>query len=270
MLVSPPVSLDLFAPGSATVMVLFGVRMSGLMLVAPVFSNATVPPTIRTAVLVVLTVLLQPVALSHAATNVQVTPATALGELLIGFAIGLGAAVFVGAAEAAGDLIAIQIGLSGAALVDPLNQGAQAPVLATFTQMFALCLMLALNAHLVMIESVAASTRVLPVGSAMNFEGGVGAMMSMMTSLFAIGLRFAAPVIAAILITNTALAVLGRAAPQLNILSVAFPIQISIGLLALAALLPLIAAFYTSWQGGYDGMLTQVFRGFSTLPVGGR
>ena len=80
-------------------------------------------------------------------------------------------------------------------------------------------------------------------------------------------MRFAAPVIAAVLITNVALAVLGRAAPQLNILSVSFPIQIAVGLLTLIASLPAIARFFGGWSGVYDGMLSVVARGFMAVAI---
>lgn len=249
---------DLFAPGTASVLVLFGARVGGLVLVAPVFSANTVPAMVRTGVLVLLTILLQPVAMSHLTAVPQITPSAFLGETLVGFAIGLGAALFVGAAEAAGDLMAIQIGLSGAALMDPLSN-TSAPVLATFTQLFAVALLLSLDAHLLMLDSLAASTRAIPVGSAMDLQAGAGAMVSLGTSLFAMGIRFAAPVVAAVMIANASLAILGRAAPQLNILSVAFPIQIAVGLFAFAAALPLIAVFFTTWAMPYDGMLTHVF-----------
>jgi flagellar biosynthetic protein FliR len=87
---------------------------------------------------------------------------------------------------------------------------------------------------------------------------GLQALLALGGTLFVLGLRFAAPVIAAVLVANAALAVLGRAAPALNILSLAFPIQIGIGLFALAASLPLIATFFTSWDGAYDSLLTTV------------
>jgi flagellar biosynthetic protein FliR len=77
--------------------------------------------------------------------------------------------------------------------------------------------------------------------------------------LFALGLQFAAPVIAAILVANTALAILSRAAPQLNILSVAFPVQIGIGLISLGASIPFIGAFYHGWSGVYNGTLDRFF-----------
>src|SRR5574338_608877 len=115
-LVTAAPSFDLFAPGSAQVLALFGARVSGLVLVAPVFSARTVPVMVRTALVVVLTVLLQPVAMSHLTMPPALTPAAFLSETLVGFAIGMGAAIIVGAAEAAGELLAVQIGLSGAAV----------------------------------------------------------------------------------------------------------------------------------------------------------
>jgi flagellar biosynthesis protein FliR len=260
-------ALDLFAPGSASVMVLFGARVGGVMLVAPVLSARNVPMMVRASLLVLLTVLLQPVALARVAAAPQVTPTTALGETLIGFAIGLGAALFVGAAEAAGEIVSIQMGLSGAALFDPLSQ-TQVTVLGQFAQLLAITLLLTLNAHLIMLDALAESVRVLPVGGAVDVRAGVGAMLSLGSTLFVLGLRFAAPVIAAVLLANVALAVLGRAAPQLNILSVAFPVQIGIGLLALAASVPLLAAFFGRWESTYDALLTHLFTAFGG--TGGR
>jgi flagellar biosynthesis protein FliR len=105
-------SFDLFAPGSAPALALFGARVSGLVLVAPVFSARLVPVSVRTALVILLTVLLQPVAMTHLTAAPALTPTSLLSETLVGFAIGMGAAIFVGAAEAAGELLAIQIGLS--------------------------------------------------------------------------------------------------------------------------------------------------------------
>lgn len=248
---------DLFAPGSTAVLALFGARVSGLVLVAPVFSARTVPVMVRAGLVVLLTVLLAPVARVAGAAAPVLTPASFLTEALVGFAIGLGAALLVGAAEAAGELMAIQIGLSGAALLDPLNQQ-NTPVLGQFMQLFAVALLLALDLHLVMLDALGASVRLLPVGAALDVQAGLGEMVRAGAMLFALGLRFAAPVIAAVLVANVALAVLGRAAPQLNILSVAFPLQIGIGLFTLLAALPFLATFFTGWAPVYDGLLERM------------
>jgi flagellar biosynthetic protein FliR len=260
-------ALDLFAPGTAAVVVLFAARLTGLMLVAPMFSARTVPAAVRAALLIVLTALLAPVARAHAGAA-ELTPAAAMGEMLVGFAMGLGAALLVGAAEAAGDMMTIQIGLSGAALMDPLSNQ-QVPVLGNFAQLLALTLLLTLDAHHVMLDALAASTRYIPVGSPVDAPGGAAAALSAAGSLFALGLRFAAPVVAAVMIANVALAVLGRAAPTLNVLALAFPVQIALGLVALAAAIPLIGAWYTGWADVYDAMLTTILRAFAGAAPGG-
>lgn len=253
--------LDLFAPGSAQTLVLLFARVGGLMLLAPVFSTSSVPVSIKTAITVLLTVLLQPLALSQAHGIPQITPETFIGEMLVGLGIGLGAALLIGAASVAGDLMGIQIGLSGAAILDPINNSSE-NVLGTFGNLFAVTLMLSVNAHLVMIDAVARSTHFIPVGSGIHAVGLL-AMVKAGSVLFGLGLQFAAPVVAAVLIGNTALAILGRAAPQLNILSVAFPVQIGIGLVALAAAIPFIGAFYNGWSGVYNNTLDHVLGALS-------
>jgi flagellar biosynthesis protein FliR len=258
--------MDLLEPGSAATAVLVGARVGGMILIAPVFSSRTVPMMVRTALLVVLVVVLQPVALAAPGTGAALTPGALLSETLIGFAMGLGAAVFVGAAEAAGDLLAVQMGLSGAASLDPLTMHS-VPVLGQFTSLLAVALLLAMDGHLLMIDSVAASFRYLPVGAPIDVQGGLSAMISLGSTLFLLGLRFAAPVLGVVLIANASLAVLGRAAPQLNILSVAFPVQIGVGLVALSAAVPLVSTFFAGWGGEYDGVLTRVF---DAMQPGGR
>lgn len=250
-------AVELLGPATTGTLVLLAARMGGLLLVAPVFASRTVPVMVRTSLLVVFTWMLFPVAVSVGGVSPVISPATAFAETLIGFAIGLGAAVVVGAAEAMGDLLAVHIGLSGAAALDPLtNQSV--PVLGQFASLFAVAVLLSVNAHVMMLDAMAASLRYLPVGGVVDAPRGMAAMVASGSTLFALGLRFAAPVLAAVLLANVALAVLSRIAPQLNMLSVAFPIQIGLGLLAFAAAIPLIATFFAGWNGFYDASLTHL------------
>jgi flagellar biosynthesis protein FliR len=255
------VSIDLFAPGSPQTLVLLGMRVGGLVMAAPVFSAKTIPTSIRTAIIVLLTALLQPAAFAQTTAVPQLSPETFVSEMLVGLALGLGAAFLIGAATVAGDLMGIQIGLSGAAVLDPTNNSSE-NALGTFGTLFATTLLLAVDAHLVMIDAVAKSVHVIPIGSGLHVAG-VRAMVRSASVLFGLGLQFAAPVIAAVLVANTALAVLSRAAPQLNILSVAFPVQIGIGLFALAASIPFVGAFYHGWSGVYMGTVDRVFGAFT-------
>jgi flagellar biosynthesis protein FliR len=186
---------------------------------------------------------------------------------MIGLAIGLGAAILIGAAEAMGDLLAVQIGLSGASALDPLTN-ISVPVLGQFANLFAVTLMLSVDGHLVMLGALARSLQLLPVGGEVNMAAGASSMVAMGSTLFVIGLRFAAPVLATVLLANVAMAILTRAAPQLNILSIAFPIQIAVGLFAFAATIPAIGTFYLGWNGVYNDMVGHVIESFSR--AGGR
>lgn len=253
--------LDFFAPGAGDALVLTGTRVTGLMLVAPSLSSAIVPHRMRAAIVVALTVLLAPVALS-AQRLPHLSAMAFASELLIGFSIGFGASVLVGAAEQAGDAMAVQTGLSGIAILDPMA-AEPLPVIGSFLRLFAITLLLTLNLHTVMIATLAESLRAVPLGSAIGLANGIRELLSLGTTMFALGVRFAAPVIAVILIVNVSLAVMGRAAPQLNVLTVAFPMQIAAGLFALAAALPAMAVFFGGWDSVYHGMVSRAVGGFT-------
>jgi len=253
MVVAP---FDLLAPGAPATLALFGARVSGLVLVAPVFSARPVPMQVKSALVVLLSVLMVPVAQSHLNAPPLLTPGGIVGETLVGFALGLGAALLIGAAETAGELLSIQIGLSGAAIVDPLSSQ-QTTALGQLVHLFAIVLVLSLDGHLVMLDALAASAERVPVGAPLAIAEGLRGMSSLGSTVFALGLQFAAPVVAVVMIANVALAVLSRAAPQLQILQLAFPIQIMVGLGTLIAVFPFLASWFLGWEATYDGILTR-------------
>lgn len=256
--------LDLFAPGAGDALVLTGTRVTGLMLIAPSLSSTAVPMRVRAGLVVVLTLLLAPMAFA-AQQAPHLTAQAFASEVLIGFALGFGAAVLVGAAEQAGDAMAVQMGLSGIAILDP-TAAEPVPVVGSFLRLFAITLLLSLNLHAVMIGTLGESLRAVTLGSAPELANGIDQMLKLGVTMFALGVRFAAPVVAVILIVNVSLAVLGRAAPQLNVLSVAFPMQILAGLAALAAAVPAMAYFYGGWDSVYHGMVSRAVMGFTHAP----
>ena len=254
-------AFDYFAPNAMPLVVLFGSRLSGLLLIAPVLSARPIPAMTRAGILVTLCVLMLPVIARGTAVTLQATPGAILSEALIGFTIGLGAALLVGAAEMAGELLSIQIGLQGSAIVDPLSLH-QTTALGQFMQLFAIALLLSLNAHVVMLDALRASVEAIPLGGTAPLQEGLGSILRMGSTLFVLGLRFAAPIIAVVLIVNVALAVLSRAAPQLNILSLAFPVQILVGLAALIALIPILGSWFLGWETSYADLIGRALEPF--------
>jgi flagellar biosynthetic protein FliR len=259
---------DLFAPRTVEVLALTMMRLTGLVLIAPVWSARTVPMRVRTAALLAFAVCLLPTALIDAPGSARLTPTTFLSEAVIGLAIGIAAACTVAAAEMAGELLAMEIGLSGAALFDPLSQQPTQP-LGQFLQLTAVSLLLVSNGHVVMLEALAGSMRAIPVGVVPNLTAGLRPIVSLGSSVFEVGLRVAAPVIAAVMLANIALGMLSRAAPALNVMSVAFPLQITVGLLSLSLAFGAIALVFTGWDASYARVLDTVFRPMLQGAAGG-
>lgn len=259
---------DLFAPGTASALILVALRVGGLLLVAPMWSARTVPMRVRTAALVLFAVLLLPTALASAPVGgVVISPATFLGETLIGFAIGFAGAIVLAGAEAAGELLTTSMGLSGASILNP-TEGGQTLVLAQFLRLVALTLLLSAGGHLIMLEALADTFQVLPLGGHLAMGDGMRALAGTAITIFTSAVQFASPVLGAVMLTNVALGVLSRAAPQLNIFSVAFPLQIGIGLVVFALTLGVIASAFATWPTHFatavDGTLGAL------APAGGR
>lgn len=257
---------DFFAPGVATAFVLTALRVGGLLLVAPAWSAKSVPMRLRTALLVIFSVMLLPSALETATrSQLVITPATFLTETAVGFALGFSAAVVVAGAEFAGELATNTIGLSGAAIFDPVNN-TQGAVLASFMQLLTLTVLLIAGGHILMLQAVARSFTVMPLGAPLALDQGFLQLVKAGSTIFTSGMQFAAPVIAAVLLTNLALAILGRAAPQLQIMSLAFPLQIAIGLLTFAGSLGLIVQALGEWTTGYGLTVDSFVRAAQVAP----
>ena len=248
---------DLLTSGGAATFILLAARIGGMILIAPVFSAKAIPMKLRTAVLVIFTVVLVPVARAHAGSLPILTPLTLLSETIIGFGLGLGTALVLGAASAAGDMMSVQMGLAGASVLDPMTS-IQVPVLGQFMTAFATLLLFSSGGHLIMIDSLGTSLDVMPVGIVPDLGAGMLAMSKLGGHLISLGVMFSAPVMASTMLANVSLAILTRAAPQLQIITVAFPLQIVTGLFTLAASVSLIAVWFNGWPAYHDGLLNRI------------
>ena len=258
-----------FGPHGAAIAALLLLRLTGVVWVAPLFSGQAIPNAIKVAVLVLLTALMWPAAAAAAANGTpRVDAATIVTELCLGLTLGLGAAIFVAAAESAGDMLAVQMGLSGANVVDPMTR-TQLPVLGQLLGLFATMLILSTGGHLAILSALRDSLDVVPLGGPVDARQGALAVVGLGATLLSLGLRFAAPVVAAMMMSNAALGVLARTVPQLNVLMVAFPVQIGVGLFVLAATLPLVATAFGAWPDRYGSLVSQLLRAFVPVAAGG-
>lgn len=216
-------------------------RILALIASAPVTGNAQFPRPAKIGLAVLLTVLVAPLA----PPAVPIDPASGAGvllllrETLIGLAMGLTMRVIFAGIGMAGDLIGLQMGLGFAQFYDT-QSNAQMPVVGQFLGLLATLIFLSLNGHLMLIATLVESFQHAPASgstlaaNALMFAHWGGAIMR--TALW-----LSLPLIAVLLVTNIALAVLSRAASQLNIFAIGFPVTLGIGFIALLVGLPAMA-----------------------------
>jgi flagellar biosynthetic protein FliR len=106
--------------------------------------------------------------------------------------------------------------------------------LGQFNFLIALMLFLTVDGHLILLQAVKASYDLIPIGKA-HFSGRIADQLTLFSGgIFSIALKLGAPVMIVLLLTNVALGIIARTVPQMNIFIVGFPMQIGIGMLAIA------------------------------------
>jgi flagellar biosynthetic protein FliR len=119
----------------------------------------------------------------------------------------------------------------------------------------ALLMFLGIDGHLMILSTLTQSFRALPIGMLPGSATWAN-LANAVAIVFSAGLLLALPIIVALLITNTALGVLGRVAPQLNLIVIGFPVTIALGFAALYVSLPyLIPPLMQLFETGLTSML---------------
>ncbi|RFC32241.1 MAG: flagellar biosynthetic protein FliR [Candidatus Nitrotoga sp. SPKER] len=217
------------------------VRILAMVASSPILGHKQVPVRIKVGLSILLTIVMVPTLTVES----NIDPASALGlfvliqQLLAGLAIGFTMRLIFTAIEMAGDMIGIQMGLGFAIFYDPQNTS-YTPVIAQILSIFAMLVFLSFNGHFIMLEALADSFRAFPINSAVPTAIALHTLASWGGSIFANALQLSMPVIGALLISNFALGILTRSAPQLNIFAVGFPVTLTIGLATVMLSLPYI------------------------------
>jgi flagellar biosynthesis protein FliR len=158
-------------------------------------------------------------------------------EIVIGAGMGFAMRLVFAAVEMAGEISSLTMGLGFASFFDPMSQGRSSAV-SQFLVWVVTLAVLAVNAHLVLLEALAESFFTLPVAAIPFHNDGFWELVLWGSKIFTAGLQLSLPVVAALLITNVALGVLTRAAPQLNLFGIGFPITLGVGFLTLTMIMP--------------------------------
>jgi flagellar biosynthetic protein FliR len=217
-------------------------RILGFIATAPLWSSAGIPRRTRLILGIAITVAIAP--MLPAMPNIQPGSLSGLWilvqQMIIGIGMGFAAKIVFSSLELAGEFIALQMGLGFATSYDPLNS-AQTAVVSEFLSMLALALFLSLNGHLLYFATLADSFFAIPINSAPLGSASWLNLVELGGKIFSIGVFIALPVVVALMITNVGLAVLTRAAPQLNIFALGFPITLLGGFFGLIIIMNYLA-----------------------------
>lgn len=215
------------------------VRISGVMMSAPLFGDGVASARVRLMLALAMTVLIAPLLPAQAPVP-SFTAAWWLrtgDELLLGVVIGFVLKIVFEAVMLGGEYIGNGMGIGFAQLADPLH-GAAAPVVGQFLQTLSILLFLVLGGHLRLLQALASSFQTLPVAAGALTGRSAYALADLGGQLFTGALSVALPSVGALLLVNIAFGVMSRSAPTLNALSFGFPLSIVCGLVLLSMNLP--------------------------------
>jgi flagellar biosynthetic protein FliR len=218
-------------------------RVSAMLVAAPVFNSRQTPARLRIGIAVIVTWLLLPVIPAPPVVDLFGPEAflIALQQILIGVMMGFMVQMVFVALVFGGQTLAYSMGLGFASMMDPQN-GVQVPVVAQLYILTSTLLFLAMDGHLLLLEILAQSFSTFPVAVDGLGRSAVEQVVGWGSRMFAGGLLIALPAVAVLLLANLGMGIITRAAPQLNIFAVGFPMTILIGFLMLWITLPNVMA----------------------------
>ncbi len=170
-------------------------------------------------------------------------------EMAIGLLMALALRAVLAGAELGGHLTGSQLMLSYGSVVDPQG-GVRNNLVANLYGNIALLTFIGMNGHHALLRALAASYAAIPIG-----EGGIGdslggTVVQLLGIVFVLGVRLAAPVVVVMLLVEVGTALMARVAPSLNLMVVAPPLRVAVGLLAMAAMAPVVPSIVRAASSG--------------------
>lgn len=213
-------------------------RVLGVIAASPIFSHSAIPNQVKLGLGITLTLIIVPTLAPLPHFNIFSLQGLLIlvQQLIIGLAIGFSMRLVFSAVELAGQVIGMSMGLGFASFYDPQTQG-QSTAINQFLVLLAMLVFLSIDGHLMIVTALSNSFITMPI----VLEGaGINPLKMVLWGemIFSAGLLLALPAVAALLITNMALGILTKAAPQLNLFGIGFPVTLGIGFLVLALSIP--------------------------------
>jgi flagellar biosynthesis protein FliR len=217
-------------------------RVGGLFVLAPIFSARAVPVQARLVCASALALALTPLA-----ARGQPIPTDAPGmvllivkEAIVGLAFAFALSAIVAAIQTAAGLIDTMSGFSYASVIDPFSN-VQGGIFGQLYALFVAVVLVVTGGDQIMIAGLAGTFEVVPLTATPSFDALGQLALDSFAQVFVLGLEIAAPAMIALVVVDAALALVARAAPQLNMFSVGLPAKILVAVAVVISSLPFVA-----------------------------
>ena len=241
------------------------VRVSGMVAFAPFFSSTALPIRVKAVFAGAVAFLVAPLVATLPRAQASLSISALLGELAVGLVYGLSLALLNEMLLFAGQIAGLQFSFSLVNLMDPAS-AIQTPLLGDLFQLMGTLVLIAAGLDRILLASVVRSFRVVPLGEFAFAPPAALAIVRAAGGIFLAALELAAPVLAATLLVEVAVALLGKLSPQLPVMSLTVPLKTLTGFLILIGSLALWPRFI---EARFDGLLDMAERLIAAPGAGG-
>jgi flagellar biosynthesis protein FliR len=209
-------------------MLLTLIRVSGIVVFAPFLSSSALPVRAKVVLAAAVAFLLAPLVGSLPATHTELGFGSVMGELAVGLVYGLVLALLNETLLFAGEIVGLQLSFSAVNLMDPTSS-IQTPLMNDLFQMMGTLVLIAAGLDRILLASLVRSFRAVPLGSYTLWSGTAYAIVQAAGGIFLAAVELAAPVLAATMLVEIAVALLSRLSPQLPVMSLTVPLKTLVG-----------------------------------------
>lgn len=239
------------------------IRVGCILFLLPIWDSRLIPAQIRIYSILVISLALTPVVagtLPPFPQNWLSAASLVLRELLLALSLGLVVRFVFSGIQMAGELLGVQMGFGMVTLLDP-QSGIPTTLIADLLMLMATVLFLAVDGHHLLLWVLAQSFGEVPVGGPPMMPGSLLTFMIPLGSLmFQLAVKLVAPILLVLFLTQIAMGLVARTVPQVQVMILAFPVTILLGLVFLSMTLMLIGPFLAGKFGWFKGPLLQVLR----------
>jgi len=251
-------------PGYLSAMVLVLVRISGILVFAPFFSSNALTMRTKAVFVGALAYLLAPLVASLPHAQTQITYSAVIGEIGVGLVYGLSLALMSEMLLFAGQIVGVQFSFSMVNLLDPTSN-IQTPLLGDLFQLMGTLVIIAAGLDRILLASLVRSFHAVPMGTYVLQQATAMAIVHAASGIFLAALELAAPVLAATMLVEIAIALMGKLSPQLPVMNLTVPMKTLTGYIVLIGSLAVWPRFIES---RFSGLLDMAER-LLTVPAPG-